>query len=164
MHGSNELCNLTMQAIMVIEMSESIVMRYLKHAIIDMYENNRTEVLCPCRRCKRGKWFDPYSGKLQGHLLTNGFMHGHTQWMSDDGAEVNGATTAGGNNGRQEGGHHDIDDDEEFVAQDDNLDDDSNLDGDSNLDDDEEVPLASVVRDPHLQDLLLKKTKGAKRK
>ncbi|KAK1667113.1 hypothetical protein QYE76_055272 [Lolium multiflorum] len=143
---------------MVIEMSESIVMRYLKHAIIDMYENNRTEVLCPCRRCKRGKWFDPYSGKLQGHLLTNGFMHGHTQWMSDDGAEVNGATAAGGNNGRQEGGHHDIDDDEEFVAQDDNLDD------DNNLDDDEEVPLASVVRDPHLQDLLLEKTKGAKRK
>jgi hypothetical protein len=147
-----------MQAIMVIEMSESIVMRYLKHAIIDMYENNRTEVLCPCRRCKRGKWFDPYSGKLQGHLLTNGFMHGHTQWMSDDGAEVNGATAAGGNNGRQEGGHHDIDDDEELVAQDDNLDD------DNNLDDDEEVPLASVVRDPHLQDLLLEKTKGAKRK
>ncbi|KAK1692050.1 hypothetical protein QYE76_008747 [Lolium multiflorum] len=143
---------------MVIEMSESIVMRYLKHAIIDMYENNRTEVLCPCRRCKRGKWFDPYSGKLQGHLLTNGFMHGHTQWMSDDGAEVNGATAAGGNNGRQEGGHHDIDDDEELVAQDDNLDD------DNNLDDDEEVPLASVVRDPHLQDLLLEKTKGAKRK
>ena len=143
---------------MVIEMSESIVMRYLKHAIIDMYENNRTEVLCPCRRCKRGKWFDPYSGKLQGHLLTNGFMHGHTQWMSDDGAEVNGATAAGGNNGRQEGGHHDIDDDEELVAQDDNLDD------DNNIDDDEEVPLASVVRDPHLQDLLLEKTKGAKRK
>ncbi|KAK1652083.1 hypothetical protein QYE76_069888 [Lolium multiflorum] len=85
-------------------------------------------------------------------------MHGHTQWMSDDGAEVNGATAAGGNNGRQEGGHHDIDDDEEFVAQDDNLDD------DNNLDDDEEVPLASVVRDPHLQDLLLEKTKGAKRK
>ena len=66
----------------------------------------------------RGKWFDPYSGKFQGHLLTNGLTHGHTQWMSDDGAEVNGATVAGGN-GRQEGGHHDIDDDEEFVAQDD---------------------------------------------
>ncbi|KAK1614363.1 hypothetical protein QYE76_019880 [Lolium multiflorum] len=78
--------------------------------------------------------------------------------MSDDGAEVNGATAAGGNNGRQEGGHHDIDDDEELVAQDDNLDD------DNNLDDDEEVPLASVVRDPHLQDLLLEKTKGAKQK
>ncbi|KAK1620766.1 hypothetical protein QYE76_026283, partial [Lolium multiflorum] len=123
-------------AIMVIEMSESVVMRYLKHAIIDMYENNR---------------------KLQGHLLTNGFMHGHTQWMSDDDAEVNGATATGGN-GRQEGGHHDIDEDEEFVAQDDNLDD------DNNLDDDEEVPLASGVRDPHLQDLLLEKTKGAKRK
>ncbi|KAK1664339.1 hypothetical protein QYE76_052498 [Lolium multiflorum] len=100
----------------------------------------------------------PWAGKLQGHLLTNGFMHGHTQWMSDDGAEVNGATAAGGKNGRQEGGHHDIDDDEEFVAQDDNLDD------DNKLDDDEEVPLASVVRDPHLQDLLLEKKKGAKRK
>ncbi|KAK1609032.1 hypothetical protein QYE76_032705 [Lolium multiflorum] len=90
-------------------------------------------------------------------------MHGHTQWMSDDGAEVNGATAAGGN-GWQEGGHHDIDDDEEFVAQDDNLDEDNNLDDDNNLADDEEVPLASVVRDPHLQDLLLEKMKGAKRK
>ncbi|KAK1661293.1 hypothetical protein QYE76_049452 [Lolium multiflorum] len=97
-------------------------------------------------------------GQSEGHLLTNGFMHGHTQWMSDDGAEVNGATAAGGNNGRLEGGHHDIDADEEFVAQDDNLEDDNNLDND------EEVPLASVVRDPHLQDLLLEKTKGAKRK
>ncbi|KAK1613292.1 hypothetical protein QYE76_036965 [Lolium multiflorum] len=57
------------KAIMVIKMSESVMMRYLKHAIIDMYEKNLTE----------------------GHLLTNGFMHGHTQWMSDDGAEVNGA-------------------------------------------------------------------------
>ena len=86
--------------------------------------------------------------------------------MSDDGAEVNGATTAGGN-GRQEGGHHDIDDDEEFVAQDDadQYHDEQNVeDADNNLDDDEEVPLASVVRDPHLQDLLLEKTKGAKRK
>ncbi|KAK1611994.1 hypothetical protein QYE76_035667 [Lolium multiflorum] len=35
---------------------------------------------------------------------------------------------------------------------------------DNNIDDDEEVPLASVVRDPHLQDLLLEKTKGARRK
>ncbi|KAK1604828.1 hypothetical protein QYE76_028501 [Lolium multiflorum] len=91
-----------------------------------------------------------------GHLLTNGFMHGHTQWMSDDGAEVNGATIAGGN-GRQQRGHHDIDDDVEFVAQDDayQYDDEQNVeDADNNLDDDEEWPLASVVRDPHLQDLL----------
>jgi len=84
--------------------------------------------------------------------------------MSDDGAEVNGTTAAGGN-GRQEGGHHDIDDDEEFVAQDDadQYHDEQNVeDADDNLDDDEEVPLASVMRDPHLQDLLLEKTKGAK--
>ncbi|KAK1662611.1 hypothetical protein QYE76_050770 [Lolium multiflorum] len=83
----------------------------------------------------------PGPGKLQGHLLTNGFMHGHTQWMSDDGAEVNGATAAGGN-GRQEGGHHDIDDDEEFVAQDDadQYHDEQNVeDADNNLDDDEEL-------------------------
>ncbi|KAK1617054.1 hypothetical protein QYE76_022571 [Lolium multiflorum] len=37
-------------------------------------------------------------------------------------------------------------------------------DADNNLDDDEEVLLASVVRDPHLQDMLLEKTKRAKRK
>ncbi|KAK1681367.1 hypothetical protein QYE76_042215 [Lolium multiflorum] len=94
----------------------------------DMYENNLTE----------------------GNLLTNGFMHGHTQWMSDDGVEVTGAMAAGGN-GQQEGGHHDIDDDEEFVAQDDadQYHDEQNVeDADNNLDDDEEVLLASVVRDP----------------
>jgi hypothetical protein len=33
---------LVVQAIMVIKMRESIVMRYLKHAITDMYRNNLT--------------------------------------------------------------------------------------------------------------------------
>ena len=95
MHGSNQLYNLTVQAIMVIKMRESVVMS-LRHGIADMYRNNLTEILCPCRTCKLGKWVDPYSGKLQGHLLSSGFMHGHTQRMTDD-AEVNGATVAGGN-------------------------------------------------------------------
>ena len=83
-----------MQAIMVIEMSESIVMRYLKHAIIDMYENNRTEVLCPCRRCKGGVWLDPYKdGRLKAHLLMTGFMDGYTRWIieDDDDEDANGA-------------------------------------------------------------------------
>jgi hypothetical protein len=86
--------------------------------------------------------------------------------MSDDGVEVNAATTADGN-GREEGWHNDIDDDEEFVAQGNanQYHDEQNVeDADNNLDDDEEVPLASVVRDPHPQDPLLKKIKSARRK
>ena len=55
---------LAVQAIMVIKIRESVVMRYLKHAIADMYRNNLTEILCLCRRCKLGKWLDPFSGKL----------------------------------------------------------------------------------------------------
>ncbi|KAK1601555.1 hypothetical protein QYE76_037204 [Lolium multiflorum] len=152
-------------------MRETVVMRYLKHVIADMYENNLTEVLCPCEKCKLRKWVDPCSGKLQGHLLTNGFMHGHTQWMSDDDddddMEVNARAAAAGGNGWQEEGHHDIDDDEEFVTHDDanQYHDEQNVqDADNNIDDDEEVLLASVVQDPHLQDLLLEKTKSARRK
>jgi hypothetical protein len=77
--------------------------------------------------------------------------------MSDDhDAEDNGTTLAGGN-GRQEV-HHDINDNEEFVAHDvaDQYHDEPNVqDADNNIDDDEEVQLGSVVRDPHLQDMLL---------
>ena len=70
---------------MVIKMSESIVARYLKAAKADMIQNNRTEIRCPCRRCKLGSLIDPDSGELENHLLVRGFMVGYTRWISEEG-------------------------------------------------------------------------------
>jgi hypothetical protein len=90
--GSNSLAY-TMQAIMVI-MSERIVTRYLKYATDDMFQNNRTEIRCPCRKCKLGTLLNFFSSILQEHLLMHGFMDGHTQWISDEDDEgVHGAAT-----------------------------------------------------------------------
>ncbi len=50
-----------------------------------MKENNRTEVLCPCRKCKGIVWLDPYDdGRVEAHLLMTGFMDGYTQWISEE--------------------------------------------------------------------------------
>jgi hypothetical protein len=96
---------------------------------------------------------DPFSGKLQGHLIMSGFMESHTQWMSDqvNNAEVNGAAATTGNG---EEWHHDFDNVKEVGAHDDE----DHYDGEQNVEDanTEEVPLTSVVWDPHLQELLLK--------
>jgi hypothetical protein len=48
---------------------------------------------------------DPYSGSLQSHLLSRGFMDGYTRWISDEDAEsVHGAGT--GNDEEGHGGDH----------------------------------------------------------
>jgi hypothetical protein len=66
----------------------------------------------------------------------------------DDNAEVKGASVSAGNG---EEGHHDIDDDEEVAAHDDA----DQYDGEQNVEDAyTEVPLTSVFRDPHIQELL----------
>jgi hypothetical protein len=59
-----------------------------------------------------------------------------------------------GKTGNVEEGHHDIEEDEEVGANDDedHYDDDKDEEADT-----DEVPLTSGVRDPHLQDSLLKK-------
>ena len=50
-----------------------------------MKENNLTEVLCPCRRCKGIVWLDPYEdGRVEAHLLMNSFMDGYTWWIIED--------------------------------------------------------------------------------
>ena len=72
------------QAKMVIEMKETYVDRFFEHALAEMYRDKRRLIPCPCRKCKLGSVLDPFSGKLQEHLLVNGFMKGYdTQWMTD---------------------------------------------------------------------------------
>src|SRR3954466_15694471 len=99
--GSNRLQNCTVyivQAKMVRIMSEGIVARFLKCATADMIRNNKTDIRCPCRRCKLNWVIDPDSGNLQEHLLRHGFMDGYTRWISDDEDDGDG-----------EGGQHDDD-------------------------------------------------------
>src|SRR3954465_6826131 len=94
---------------MVRIMSEDIVARFLKCAMADMIRNNKTDIRCPCRRCKLNWVIDPDSRNLQAHLLRHGFMDGYTRWISDD--EYDGD----GEGGKHDDDHHGEDgrDDEE---------------------------------------------------
>ena len=58
----------------------TMVDRWLRSAVQDMKENNRTEVLCPCRKCKGIVWLDPHDdGRVEARLLMNGFIDGYTR-------------------------------------------------------------------------------------
>ena len=62
-----------------------MVDRWLRSAVQDMKENNRTEGLCPCRKCKGIVWLDPHDdGRVKVHLLMTGFMDGYTRWITED--------------------------------------------------------------------------------
>src|SRR3989337_4151050 len=97
MHACIFIINLfiiTMQAFMMV--SGTMVERWLRSVVQDMNENNRTEIICPCRRCKGGVWLDPYEdGCVMAHLLMAGFMDGYTRWIiedeDDDDEEADGA-------------------------------------------------------------------------
>ena len=61
MHACIFIINLfiiTMHTFMMV--SGTMVDRWLRSAVQDMKENNLTEVLCPCRKCKGIVWLDPY--------------------------------------------------------------------------------------------------------
>src|SRR3990170_7888910 len=86
MHARIFIINLfiiTMQTFMMV--SGMMVDRWLRSAVQDMKENNLTEVLCPCRRCKGRVWLDPYDdGHVKVHLLMTGFMDGYSRWIIED--------------------------------------------------------------------------------
>src|SRR5664279_5115846 len=143
-----------MQATVVI-MSECVVNRYLRHATDDMLRNNRKEIRCPCRKCKREGLLNPFTGDLLTHLLRRGFMDGHTQWISDDeDYEVHGAAAGNDQEGQQFNNNEGQEDEEPDPAHD------AGEDGEHDVTEDEDArtPLTSVVQDPHLKELLLKKT------
>ena len=97
MHARIFIINLfiiTVQTFMMV--SGTMVDRWLRSAVQDMKENNLTEVLCPCRKCKGIVWIDPYDDvRVEAHLLMTGFMDGYTRWIiedeDDDVEDANGA-------------------------------------------------------------------------
>ena len=71
---------ITMRAFMMV--SGTMVDKWLRSVVQDMKENNLTEVLCPCRKCKGIVWLDPYDdGRVEAHLLMTDFMDGYTWWI-----------------------------------------------------------------------------------
>jgi len=142
-----------------------MVDRYLRSAVDDMVEKNEKEILCPCRKCKEGVWLDPFKGgRLKVHLLRYGFMDGYTRWITeDDDDDIDGATNnpmaadeemidgsedeeGAGNDGGEEAAHGNGGEDQtEHDGEDADMTDPSSL-------------LNSIVRDPHVRDLLRKKT------
>ena len=59
---------------MVVTTSRGRLGRYKEDAKADMILNNRTQIRCPCQKCKLRTWIDPDSGQLEEHLLRRGFM------------------------------------------------------------------------------------------
>src|SRR4051812_39236943 len=82
-------------------MSECVVNRYLRYATKDMIQNNRKEIRCPCRKCKKLGFLNPFSGELLEHLLMHGFMDGHTQWLDEDDDQVHDGAVDDHDQGRQ---------------------------------------------------------------
>ena len=115
-HFYNQFVFITVQTFMMV--SGTMVDRWLRLAVQDMKENNLTQVLCPCRKCKGIVWLDPYDeGRVEVHLLMTGFMDGYTRWIiEDEDDDVEDADGAGNddtgqdeemidNGGREEAGH-----------------------------------------------------------
>ena len=137
-------------------------------AVQDMKENNWTEVLCPCRKCKGIVWLDPYDdGTVEAHLLMTGFMDGYTRWIiQDEDDDVEDANGVGNddmgqdeemidNGGEEEAGHgggegagHGGGEGAGHGG------------GANDMDSTQQSSsvLSSIVRDPHVQALLRKET------
>src|SRR3954465_1201931 len=98
---------------MVREMLSDITLaRWLQCATNDMLRNNRTDIRCPCRRCKLECVTEPDSEILEKHLKRNGLMDGYTRWISDQEEDVNGGAPGneeGESEEDQDAGHEDQD-------------------------------------------------------
>src|SRR4051812_7961616 len=97
-------------------MSDITVARWMQCTTNDMLQNNRTNIRCPCRRCKLECVTEPDSRILEKHLTRNGLMGGYTQWINDEAGDqkedVNGGAP-GNEDGQpdedQDAGHEDQD-------------------------------------------------------
>jgi hypothetical protein len=163
------LCIYTAKLTMVIMMSEGRVAIYKVDAKADMILNNRTQIICPCqtcklRTCKLRCWIDPDSGQLEHHLLRHGFMIGFSDGGQEDeewpGHGHHDGGDAGGDYHHEEGdaGGHDHHEERDADRHDG---DDTGVDGG---DKEASTPtmLTLALQDPHVQELLLKKTSNDK--
>ena len=137
---------------MVIMMSSGRIRRYKEEAKADMIRCNRSQIRCPCRRCKLVRWIDPDSGQLEDHLLRHGFMleqdHHHDEGDAGGQDHHHDEGDAGGQD------HHD----EEDAGGQDHHHDEGDADGGANT----QTPLTSALQDAHVQELLLKDTSNAR--
>jgi len=139
-----------------------IVEKYLACAVADMLQNKRKEIRCPCRNCKEAKLVDPFvGGHLKAHLLMYGFMDGYTRWISEDDVGVSGTQNNEVENQNdqepeeewnEETPEHEV---ESGHGQESGHGEDAAMSQASQL-------LSSVVQDPHVRDLLRKKTTNAR--
>src|SRR3954470_20981106 len=143
---------------MVREMlSDITVARWMQCATNDMLRNNRSDIRCPCRRCKLQCVTEPDSGIMQRHLKRNGLLDGYTRWISDEAGEeedVNGGAPVNeegqpDNNGGREDEEHPVHDLEEDAEAD-------HVDQDARHED------SGWVRDPHVLVLLVKEALNAR--
>ncbi|KAK1558076.1 hypothetical protein QYE76_037485 [Lolium multiflorum] len=140
---------------MVVHMREGQVVRYKVNAKADMVRNNMTLIRCPCRKCGLRQWIDPDSGQLEEHLLRRGFMLGFNEEPAANvGHEEEADIGREDEESPEHGVHH-----EEGEA--DEGDDDAGGDGGGDAES-KQTPLTSALRDPHVQELLLKDTGNAK--
>ncbi|KAK1693309.1 hypothetical protein QYE76_010006 [Lolium multiflorum] len=120
-----------------------------------MVRNNMTLIRCPCRKCGLRQWIDPDSGQLEEHLLRRGFMLGFNEEPAANvGHEEEADIGREDEESPEHGVHH-----EEGEA--DEGDDDAGGDGGGDAER-KQTPLTSALRDPHVQELLLKDTGNAK--
>jgi hypothetical protein len=135
-------------------MSEGMVARYKERMTAIMIRNNMSEIRCPCHRCNLRALIKPDSGTLEKHLLMSGFMKGYIDEEVNNGPPLAGNGDVGGQREGEDSPRHDEGD----VGHDH---DDAGSDG-GGEDADTETPLTSALRDPHIQELLLKETSNAK--
>ena len=140
---------------MVVHMREGQVVRYKVNAKADMVRNNMTLIRCPCRKCGLRQWIDPDSGQLEEHLLRRGFMLGFNE---EPAANVGHEEEADIGREDEDSPEHGVHHEEGEV---DEGDDDAGADGGGEAES-TQTPLTSALRDPHVQELLLKDTCNAK--
>src|SRR3954470_3088955 len=148
---------------MVREMlSDITVARWMQCATNDMLRNNRTDIRCPYRRCKLECVTEPDSGILEKHLKCNDLMDGYTRWISDETEEDLNGGAPGNEEGQPEEDH-----DAGHQDQDAGHEDQADAEHEDQVAGHEDqysghTDSSSWVRDPHVQELLVKEPLNAR--
>src|SRR3954469_12170764 len=119
-----------------------------------MIRNNRTDIRCPCRRCKLKYVTEPDSGILKKHVKRNGLMDGYARWISDETGDQE-EDLNGGAPGNEEG---QPDEDQDAGHQDQDAGHEDQVDAeheDQDVGHEDQYSGSSWVQDPHVQELLV---------
>jgi len=161
--------------------SKPILDRWMECARAEMARANMNDIRCPCRDCRLRILIRHDCGLLEAHQIRRGFMDGYTRWMQDDedDDDVNDAAANGADEDEDARHEHDQDEDQGAGHQHDqdqgagrehdeaegsgHEHDEAEGSGHERHDEAEgEGNDSSWLRDPHVQELLLKETSNAK--